>query len=785
MRHSQRVQNAFCAAALCALGLGITGCPPVPSDDNTNQNDNTNERPVITTVVGTGDPGDNGDGLAGPATALYLVQDMTVDPDGNIYFPDWNNHKIKKYDVTADTVTTIAGTGELGAGLDGYGPDVQFNHPTNVEFDGDGNLIIAAWHNSLVKRMDLATLQAVTIAGTGARSFNGDDIQGTTAALDLPSSVAFDSATGNIYISDQANFRIRLLEPNGLIHTICGNGTADYAGDGVRAEDALISSPKGQSAPPAGRLTLNAQGEIIFADTGNHVIRKIDGAGIITLVAGTPETSGFSGDGGLATAATLNTPSDVAVAPDGSIIVADTFNHVVRKIDPNGIITTIAGTGERGFEGDGGPADAAKLDRPYGVTVKPDGTVLVADTHNHRIRQITNTLPPDYEPPTPDTDEVEIIACTGEVGSICTFAGTGQKGRNGDGNDPLHTVLYWPFDIEFFSDGRVIFLDWNNHIVREIVDDRVTTIMGTDFVGDGPPDLSDLTVAGANPLSVDLNHPTDIVEMPDGDVLIVAWHNHKLRVIDSDDGQVRVLLGAGASFAGDAGPAKDARANQPNHAVFAPNGDLFFLDQRSQRIRVIYNFAEERENAIVQTIVGTGEKGFNGDGLAGLATQLSFQAGGNPEPSGSLTHDPLNNVLYFSDAQNNRVRKVEFDCPAEGSCDYLTSTVSTIAGTGVAGFEGNGGPAVDALLNNPEDLELGPDGKLYFADTNNNAIRRIDLTTGVIELVVGTGVEGYSGDGGPAVSSRLNRPFGIAFDAEGDLYVSDTFNSRIRKVEME
>jgi hypothetical protein len=407
---------------------------------------------------------------------------------------------------------------------------------------------------------------------------------------------------------------------------------------------------------------------------------------------------------------------------------------------------------------------------------------LVADTHNHRIRQITTTLPPGYEPPTPNPDEVEIIDCTGVAGSICTYAGTGQKGRNGDGNDPLHTVLYWPFDLTFFSDGRVIFLDWNNHIVREILSDNtVSTIMGTDFVGDGPPDLSDLTVAGANPLTVDLNHPTDIVEMPDGDVLIVAWHNHKLRVIDSETGTVRVLLGAGATFGGDGGPAVDARANQLNHAVLTPSGDLFFLDQRNQRIRVIYNFVEERENGIVQTVVGTGEKGFNGDGLAGLATQLSFQAGGNPEPSGSLTYDPATNSLYFSDAQNNRVRKVEFQ-----SADYLTSVVTTIAGTGTAGFAGDGGPAVEALISNPEDLELNSfDGKLYFADTNNNAIRRIDLATGVIDTVVGTGIEGYSGDGGAATAAQLNRPFGIAFDAAGDLHVSDTFNSRIRKVEME
>jgi len=762
------------------------GCTPVgPSPGDGDDTDPTMGKPIITTIVGNGLAGDNGDGLAGTETALYLVQDVTVGPDGNLYFPDWNNHKIRR--LVNGVVETIAGTGELGAADDGYGPDIQFNHPTNVEFDADGNLIIAAWHNSLVKRMDLATGYAATIAGTGARSFNGDDIQGTAAFLDLPSSVAFDPGTGNILISDQANFRIRLLEPSGIIHTICGDGTPEYLGDGVRAEEGRLNSPKGQAASPAGRITLNQQGEIIIADTGNHVIRKIDGAGLITLVAGTPGEAGYDGDGGDGKSAKLNTPSDVAVAPNGSIMVADTMNHVVRVIATDGTISTLAGTGERGIDGDGGPADEAKLDRPYGVTVGPDGTVYVADTHNHRIRRITSTLPDDFDPRDPGTGEVDVIPCTGEPGSICTYAGTGQKGYNGDGHDRVQTVFYWPMDIEFAANGRIVLLDWNNHQVREVLgNDTIVTIMGTDFVGDGPRDLSDLDlVNGADPLTVNLNHPTDIQMLPNDDILIVAWHNHKLRSIDALTGRVRVLAGAGAAFV-DGVIAKDARFNQPRSGVLTPEGDLFLVDQRNQCIRVLYNFADERDNAVSATIVGgdadpetvTIEPGFNGDGT-GLETSLAFQTGGNPEPSGGLAFDTSTRLLYISDSQNQRIRRVEFL-----SDDFKESNVTTIAGTGEADYRGDGGPAVDARISNPQDMEIGPDGNLYFADTDNNVVRRIDLTSGVIDTVAGTGTEGYAGDGGPAREARLNRPFGVAFDAEGDLYISDTFNSRIRKVEM-
>jgi DNA-binding beta-propeller fold protein YncE len=758
------------------VGAMLGACIPLAPDGG----DPPAGKPVITTVIGNGLAGDNGDGLSGTETALYLVQDVTVGPDGDLYFVDWNNHKIRR--LADGVVETIAGTGELGAADDGYGPEIQFNHPTNLAFDSNGDLIIAAWHNSLVKRMNLATGYAVTIAGTGARSFNGDDIPGTEAFLDLPSSVAFDPGTGNILISDQANFRIRLLEPNGVIHTICGDGIPEYYGDGIRAEEARINSPKGQAAAPAGRLTLTAQGEIIIADTGNHVVRRINGAGIISLVAGTPGLAGYAGDGGPATAAMLSTPSDVAVSPDGSIIVADTMNHAVRVIAPDGTISTLAGTGQRGFDGDGGPADEALLDRPYGVTVGPDGTVYVADTHNHRIRRIASTLPDDYDPQPPDSSPVDIIPCTGETGSVCTFAGTGQKGSNGDGHDKLQSVFYWPMDIEFAPDGRVIFLDWNNHQVREILpDDTVVTIMGTDFVGDGPRDLSDLTVAGADPLTVDLNHPTDVQIMPDGDILIMAWHNHKLRVLDSVDGRVRVLAGAGAAFAGDGDPAVDVRVNQPRSGVLTPDGDFFFVDQRNQRIRVLYNFAQDRENALAATVVGTGEKGFNGDGLAGLQTQLSFQTGGNPEPSGGITYDPSTQSLYVSDSENQLIRRIDFL-----NDDFTDSTVMIVAGQpGAAGLIGDGGPATAASLSNPQDLEIGPDGNLYFADVDNDVVRRIDLATGIIERVAGTGERGYAGDGGSALNAQLDRPFGVAFDLSGDLYVSDTFNSRIRKIEME
>jgi sugar lactone lactonase YvrE len=757
---------------LVAVKASLEGCPA----------------PIINTIAGTGIPGINEEGLAPLESHLYLPQDTTVGPDGNLYIVDWNNHRIRR--IRDGYIETIAGTGELGDARDGDALYTQFNHPTNVCFDADGNMIVAAWHNSLVKRLnfkpDGSPDKAVTIAGTGARAFGGDGGPGVEARLDLPSSVVVDS-NGNLIISDQANFRLRLLEPNGTIHTICGTGMPGGAGDDGPAELAQINGPRGQSAPPASRIDIDSRNRIFIADSGNHKVRMIDEAGMIQTIVGTG-TAGAGGDGGDARDAELDTPSDIAVAPNGTLYVADTGNNRIRIVKPNGTIDTFAGTGERGFSGDGGAADQAQLDRPYGVSLAPNGTLYIADTHNQRIRRVTGVnVPP---PPTPQpTPPPTIVPCTDVVGSICTYVGDGEYGFQGDGEHRLETTLYWPFDMEFLPTGRRIVLDWNNHRVREILNDEtITTIMGTDFVGDGPKDLSDLTPAGADPLTVDLNHPTDIQQFPNGDVIIAAWHNHKIRQINASDGRVRVLLGAGAGFLnppncpnGDNCAAKDARVNQPPRFVFDPDGNLFLIDQRNQRIRVIYNFDDERENAIVDTVAGLGVPpgpGYNGDGPA-LERQFNFPTGGNPEPSGGITLDD-DGVLYFADTNNNCIRKIEFADPGV----FKQGTVTTVAGQcGQPGAHGgDNGPATAASLFFPQDVELGPDGNLYVADTNNNRVRMIDLASGTITTIAGTGERTYGGDGGPAVEAKLNRPFGLAFDENGDLYISDTFNSRIRKL---
>ena len=350
----------------------------------------------------------------------------------------------------------------------------------------------------------------------------------------------------------------------------------------------------------------------------------------------------------------------------------------------------------------------------------------------------------------------------GDAESVsCVWAGTGDAGFNGEGLDLLKSRLYWPIDVAFGPDGTPWVLDWNNHLVREVTPEGTFAHAIGDFLGDGPPDQSDLTGPGAPGDIVRLNHPTDIVFGPDNLLYLAAWHNHKIRVFDPATGLVTVLGGRGAGFAGDGGPVSKALFNQPNALAFAQDGSLYVLDQRNQRIRKIAPDAERT----VTTVAGAGTPGFSGDGGSPQDAQLSFETGPNPNPSGAIAIGPDGN-LYISDALNYRIRRV----------DLAANVIETIAGTGTMGFAGDGGQALQARIGPVNDMEFGPDGRLYLVDTENSCIRAVDLTTGVIAMVW----DGSGSGGGLEGDERLlNRPWGIDFDAQGRLYIADTYNSRI------
>lgn len=341
----------------------------------------------IYTVVGTGFPAKGEDGLPPEETGLYWPQDINFSPNGTPYVVDWNNHRVISMDPDR-TMRTVIG-GRFGDGEDGVATEIGLNHPTHVSFDPQGYLILTAWHNSFLKRLDLSTGYITTFCGTGARSYNGDGIPAAQAFLDLPASTAFDSQ-GRLYLGDQANQRIRMIDDQGLIQTVAGNGAFGFSGDGGPATSAQLFFEVGQAANPSGKIIIDPDDNLYITDTRNHCIRKVDsGTGIITTIAGIGTQRGFSGDGGPATDAKLNEPRDITMDADGNLYIADTRNFCIRMVDTSGIITTVAGIpGSYGYSGDGGPPTQAELSEPYGVEIGPDGNLWITDTQNNAVRVI-------------------------------------------------------------------------------------------------------------------------------------------------------------------------------------------------------------------------------------------------------------------------------------------------------------------------------------------------------------------------------------------------------------
>lgn len=344
----------------------------------------------IETFAGNGSAGSPVENVHSTDSPMYWPMDVTVGPDGRQYIVDWNNHRIR----VVDNGVIRAFIGDwFGSAEPGYANEIDLNHPMDIAFGPLGDVYVAAWHNSKVLRMNPATQWVDVIAGTGGRGFAGDGGPASAAVFDLPSSIAVDSQ-GQLFIADQMNFRIRRISLVNVINTVVGSGVNGYCGDSGPAINACLSNPRGVVAMPGGKIAFDADGNLYIADTKNNRIRRVDTNGIITTIAGTT-VGGYSGDGGPAELASLNEPADVAIGPDGNLYIADTNNHCVRMVDGTGVIVTVAGVGGvAGYSGDGADATLAQLNTPMGIGLDAFGNVFIADTFNHRIRVVVNQPTP-------------------------------------------------------------------------------------------------------------------------------------------------------------------------------------------------------------------------------------------------------------------------------------------------------------------------------------------------------------------------------------------------------
>jgi sugar lactone lactonase YvrE len=338
------------------------------------------------------------------------------------------------YMANAQNIYTMAGNGTGGySGDGGQATSAEINNQYGITLDGSGNLYIADQVNNRIRKITTAGIIS-TIAGNGTLGYSGDGGQATVAELNLPTSLAFD-ASGNLYIGDLGNYCVRKITTAGIISTFAGTGTGGYSGDGGQATAAKLNQPSG--------IACDAFGNIYIADDFNYRVRKVTTSGIITTIAGNG-TTGFSGDGGQATAAELGLPGEVAFDASGNLYIVDSGNNRIRKVTTTGIISTIVGNGTGGFSGDGGSATAAELHTPYGLTVDAGGNLYIADGQNNRIRKVTTT------------------------GIISTIVGNGTGGFSGDGAAATAAELSLPVDVAINITGNLYISDIGNSRIRNV-----------------------------------------------------------------------------------------------------------------------------------------------------------------------------------------------------------------------------------------------------------------------------------------------------------------------------
>ena len=345
------------------------------------------------------------------------------------------------FTVKAQIIKTVAGNGTYGySGDGGIADSAKLNSPFGVAVDASGNLFIADEYNKVIRKVSTNGI-ITTVAGNGTYGYSGDGGSATSAKLNYPTGVAVD-ASGNLFIADEENHRIRKVSTSGVITTVAGNGTKGYNGDGGIADSAELYYPTG--------VAVDASGNLFIADQYNNRIRKVSKSGIITTVAGNgygagTNNGGYSGDGGSAISAELNGPNDVAVDAIGNLFIADQGNNVIRKVSTTGIITTVAGNGILGYSGDGGSADSAELNYPTGVAVDASGNLFIADYNNHRIRKVSTN------------------------GITTTVAGNGTPGYSGDGGSADSAELYYPSGVAVDASGNLFIADLNNNRIREVI----------------------------------------------------------------------------------------------------------------------------------------------------------------------------------------------------------------------------------------------------------------------------------------------------------------------------
>jgi uncharacterized protein YjdB len=672
-------------------------------------------------------------------------------------------------------INTFAGTGTSGyTGNGGAATAAKMNVPFSLQVDGSGNVFIADAGNCVIRKVNASGIIS-TVAGNGSCGFSGDGGPATSAQLHAAQGIAIDGA-GNLYIADRNNNRIRKVNTSGIITTVAGNGTRGYSGDGGAATAAELNYPSG--------VAVDAIGNLYVADADNHAIRRINAGGMITTIVGIG-ISGYSGDGGAATAAQLNEPVSIVVDANGNMYIADLGNSTIRKVDTSGIITTFAGTSSAGYSGDWGQATAATLNAPFQIAVDGTGNVFVADWLNNAIRKISTS------------------------GIITTVAGSGATTPLGDGGPAAAAGIYHASGVGINAANKLYISDYYHHRIRIV------------------PLCPDLGSPISGITNVCVGSTTSLSDTASGG----AWYSSNTAVATVGTSGVVSGISAGTaimSYTTSGGSAAVAVTVNPLPSAIV--GTTYVcIGNNTSLSDTIVGGTWNSSNTLVASIssagtvssvaVGTSVISYTiGCGTAvttvtvgppatpiggstsvicsgGTATFTDGTTGGTWSSSNPVVAsiDTATGVMTGVDGGTAFISYTTPGCiatievtvnttPSPITSNVGAPIITTFAGNG-SSYGGDGGPATAACLGTPLDhLFMATDGRgnTFIANSGSyDNVRKVS-PGGIISLFAGTSMNVRSGDGGPATAASFGSMLGLAADAYGNVYVAD---SNIRKID--
>jgi hypothetical protein len=656
---------------------------------------------------------------------------------------------------TPNTMNTVAGGGTNSGAANTW----SLTQPPAAVRDVAGNTYISDPVLCVVYRVDTAGTLSI-YAGNGIFGVGGDGGPATSAGLTSPEGLALD-ANGNLFIADNLNNRIRRVDGSThIITTVAGSEdpfVGAYSGDGGLAALARLNLPVA--------VAVDKNGNLFISDTGNNVVRRVDAqTQIITTYAGNglPGTPGTAnGDGGLATAAQLNLPIGLAVDGNDNLYIADSNDSVIRLVNATTqIITTYAGSpaNQGTFGGDGGPATSAGLNTPEGIFFDGTGNLYIADTKNQRIRFVSSA-------------GTHIITTIAGNGSLCM----NPASACGDGAAATSALLNRPTGVFLDNTGKLLIADLGDQRVRVVSAGTISNFGGGASGGDG----------GAATGAI-LGLPNSLVVDPSGNLFILEQFGERVRRVDAKTHNISTYAGTGArgerlSSNGDGGQAVNANFVEGFGIAMDGPGNIFVVDEKAAVVRKI-----DVATKIITTVAGNGlrcgEPG-NGNlppacGDGGLATSASLL-----QPAGIAVDS--NGNLYITDLGLNTIRIVN----SSGTIQTFAGMPGTACTTYATTHCGDGGSPTQATLNGPFGVAAGPSVQfigaidVFFADSGNNVIRKIDGELGTISTYALDGNPGFGGDGGPATSASMTSPQQVALDDKENLYIGGGIDNVVRRVD--